>query len=522
MLLLPLGLAPEDKARWKLFFTENRRGVTPFGGPGAFEKHAKRLLRFAALLLENRPAIPDKQGEKAMSTHSEKKAGVALVLVSAMNFLSATMLTIVGVSLPEVGRELAASAVQLGYVMQVYVLGAGMFILVFGRWGDLVKQGKLCSWGLLLFGLITGGIGFAPNMETILVLRFLQGAAVSLFLSGSLALIPLLYPPEVRGAKMGIVSLFIYAGLSIGPVIGGLITTGIGWRYIYFLFTPVTLAAACASFKYIYDVGNSAPGERMDWRGSFLYAVAIALVTIGSTRVDKGVAGIACIVAGVLMLGAFLFSERNVRFPLLDVREFFSNRVFLWSSIAAMGNYASIFGMTFFLCLYLQYISGFSAGETGLIMLLQPIVQVIVSPVVGRLSDRYNPGKIATVGVLSTTIGLVLACFAINASTPLWQTAIILILIGFGYGVFITPNVVLLLGSVPTAQKGMASAMIGTMRTLGMIISMAATTIILALFMQGQEVNAQTADAFLQCMRYGMIAFAIFAFLGIASSIKRV
>ena len=268
-------------------------------------------------------------------------------------------------------------------------------------------------------------------------------------------------------------------------------------------------------------MGNYAPNEKMDWVGSFFYAVSIALITLGSTRVADGWQGVTIMVVGIVLLVYFLISQKSRQYPLLDVKEFFGNRVFFFSSIAALGNYASTFGMTFFMSLYLQYNLGLSARAAGLTLLVQPLFQVLVSPFVGRLSDKHHPGKIATIGVILTTVGLLIASFVMGMHTELWKIIIVLVFIGIGYGVFITPNVVLTLGSVPVERRGLASAMVGTMRTLGMIVSMTAITIIFAFFMGGHQVNAESLDSFLYCMRFGMIVFAVFSFLGVFSSFKR-
>ena len=152
---------------------------------------------------------------------------------------------------------------------------------------------------------------------------------------------------------------------------------------------------------------------------------------------------------------------------MLDVRLLSGNRFFTLSSLAARGNYAATFGIVFFMSLFLQYAKGLTARQAGFILLLQPLMQVLTSPLAGRLADRVEIAKLATVGMLISAAGLLLAAITLGSHTPLWLVAMELLLIGAGFGIFITPNTTAIMDSVERRQYGVASGMIGAMRTLG-------------------------------------------------------
>jgi len=156
-----------------------------------------------------------------------------LVTVCIALFMAPFMLTSVGVALPSLGRDLGATAMQLGLVEQLYVLSLAMSMLSFGRFGDIVGQRRLFLVGLCVFTLLTFSLGFADSVRMVMIFRFVQGIGASLVLSGSMALVAAAYPPELRARKIGLDSACTYAGLSTGPVIGGYVTLHFGWRHVF-------------------------------------------------------------------------------------------------------------------------------------------------------------------------------------------------------------------------------------------------------------------------------------------------
>ncbi|MHC1711394.1 MAG: MFS transporter [Solidesulfovibrio sp.] len=456
-----------------------------------------------------------------MHTTRQAKPSVVMAIACMAQYFIPVMVTAVAVILPSAGAELHASALELGLVEQVYVVAMAVSMLFFGRLGDIVGWRRLYILGFLAFSFTTGAIGLAPNIVALIVLRTLQGLAAATILSGSIALVALAYPPEVRGKKIGIIQAFTYGGLSTGPVIGGIVASTLGWRYVFWLFVPFGLLAALLCLTHLRAESAPSRREAIDWKGSLVYAASIAVLAAGASCVDKGFPGGMGITLG--LVGLFYFGRLQSRTaqPLLDVTELIGNRTFALSCLAAMGNYASTFGLTFFMSLYLQYSTGLSPHYAGMILLAMPFMQMLTSPVVGRLSDRVAPIRLATLGMCVTCFGLAAATLTIGEHTPLGVIVLELLVIGAGYGIFITPNTVVIMGSVDRRRYGVASGMVGSMRTLGMVASMTTITIVLSLGMAGQAVTPQSMPAFLTCMHVGLGAFAVFSLLGIVSSSKR-
>ena len=447
--------------------------------------------------------------------------GAVLLTVCVAQFMVPLMLTAVGVALPSIGREFNASAQQLGLVEQLYILSPAISMLTFGRLGDLVGRVKIFLIGLVLFTVLTASLGFVESIDMLLIQRFFQGMGASMLLSGSMALVASAFPVEIRGRKVGIVSAFTYSGLSSGPVLGGFITSHLGWRYVFWLVVPFGVAACLLCVLRLRDDVRCVRRETIDWQGSLIFALGVALVMLGASHLGQWKAGPLMIFGGFASVLVFVFREIRAPTPLLDVSIFARNRFFTLSCLAAMGSYAATFGLTFFMSLYLQYALGMSPRNAGFLLLVRPLTQMLASPLAGSITDRGAPARVANFGIAAVCAGLIAIAVTVGTQASLWLIAVELIVIGTGFGVFVTPNTVAILGSVAPRQYGMASGMIGTVRTLGMVISMTTITLVFSLLMGGQPVTKATVPSFVSSMQTGLIVFAVFSCSGLIVSLAR-
>jgi len=226
------------------------------------------------------------------------------------------------------------------------------------------------------------------------------------------------------------------------------------------------------------------------------------------------------ILAGILGLFAFTKWEMKVDYPVFEINLFWKNRVFALSNLAALINYSATFAVTFLLSLYLQYIKGLSPQNAGLILISQPIVMSVFSPFAGRLSDRIEPGIVASLGMALTSFGLLLFVF-INNNTSLTFIVTGLILLGFGFALFSSPNANAIMSSVENRLYGIASGSVGTMRLLGQMLSMGIAMLILAIFIGKVQITIEYYPAFIKSLRTVFFIFAVLCFGGIFASSKR-
>jgi MFS family permease len=253
--------------------------------------------------------------------------------------------------------------------------------------------------------------------------------------------------------------------------------------------------------------------------GSFIYALAIIGLIFGISLLPA-VKSLWVIIGGVIGLFAFVKWELKVPYPVFQVKLFKTNRVFAFSNLAALINYSATFALTFLLSLYLQYIKAFSPQITGLILVVQPFIMAIFSPYAGKLSDRIEPRIVATVGMILTTIGLSLLIF-LNPTTTLAYIIGCLIILGFGFALFSSPNTNAIMSSVEKRFFGIASASVGTMRCLGMMISMGIATVLFSIFIGRIQITPEQYPLLTKSIMVAFMIFTLLCFGGIFASIAR-
>jgi multidrug resistance protein len=453
-----------------------------------------------------------------MSEENVSKRSVLLVATFAA-FLTPFLGSAVNLALPAIGKDLHANAISLGWVISSFILSSAMFLLPFGRLADIIGRKKVFSSGIVLFTLSTFIIIFSQSITSLIILRVLQGLASAMIFGTSLAIITSVFQPGERGKAMGINITAVYLGLSLGPVIGGLLTQYLGWRSIFVFLVPFGLVSIILLNRKIKTEWAESSGEKFDWPGSLVYGAALASFMYGFSKLPSTMGWI-CAAAGIVLAGVFLFIENKTTTPVFDISLILTNRVFAFSGLAALINYSATSAIGFFMSLYLQYIKGMDARAAGLIMIAQPIAMTLLSPVAGRLSDRKNPGVIASIGMGLTAAGLILLCF-IRASTPDYLIVLLLILMGVGFGLFSSPNSNAIMSSVERRHLGIASGVVGTMRMVGQMMSMGIAMMIISLYIGKATINPETYPGLIAGMRTGFLIFSGLSFLGIFASLAR-
>jgi MFS family permease len=423
--------------------------------------------------------------------------------------------------LPAIGRDFSASAMQLALVETTYVLSASIFLLAMGRMGDIYGRRRIFQYGIVIFTFAGGLLSQAWSIESMIAMRFLQGMGGSMVMATTFAIVVSVFPPQERGKALGIAVASVYAGISCGPFFGGALVTAFGWRSIFYLAVPLGMITFAVSYTKLRGEWADAKGEPFDWRGSLVYAGAILLLIGGASNLDQGLWAWLLAMAGTVGLVIFLILESRTEYPVLNVALLRANRVFAFSNLAALLNYAATFGVTFFLSLYLQYVKGMNPRDAGLILMVQPIVQATFSPLCGRLADRFSAASVATIGMALCATGLGIAAM-ITATTSLSLIMIMLATLGLGFALFSSPNISVIMGSVEPRYLGVASGLNSTMPTLGMMTSMTIITIIFSIIMSGQAVTAQSQDRFLLSMHTALLTFSALCVVGIFFLMARI
>jgi EmrB/QacA subfamily drug resistance transporter len=446
------------------------------------------------------------------------KRAVLLVTTTA-SFLFPFMLAAVNIALPSIGRELSLDAVMLGWIATAYLLSSATLLIPFGRIADIYGRKKIFTCGIVILTLSSLFSGMANSATMLISCRVFQGVGGAMLAGTAIALLITVFPANERGKVLGINVAATYLGLSLGPVLGGILTHHLGWRSIFFLGAILGLAVIGITLWKLKGEWTGAKGERFDLAGSVIYVLGLVALVYGFTLLPA-MSGVGLIIGGIIGLSAFARWEMRTRSPVLDISLFKNSKAFTFSNVAALINYSATFAVSFLISLYLQYLKGFNPESAGLILVAMPAMQAIFSPLAGRLSDRIEPRLIASAGMGLTTIGLTIFIF-VNAQTPLNLIIGNLILMGFGFALFSSPNTNAVMSSVPNTAYGVASATLATMRQVGMVLSMGIAMLMFTLYIGRVQITPEYYPFFQESMKTAFIIFAILCFGGIFASLAR-
>lgn len=454
----------------------------------------------------------------------EKSSGksierATLIVTSFASFITPFIGSATNIALPSIGKEFSANAVTLSWVATAFLLSAAVFLAPFGRLADIVGRKKIFNLGLIITTIFSILCAYASNLEMLIVWRVFQGIGSAMMFSTAMAIITSVFPKEKRGKALGIVVASVYAGLTLGPFIGGVITKWWGWQGIFLAIVPFALTSLVFSVLYLHQEWADAKGERFDWIGSLIYALAIVSIMYGFSELPE-ISGVLYTLFGIFTLIVFIYFEKKQDFPVINIQLFQNNKVFAFSNYAALINYSATFAIGFLLSLYLQYIKGLNPQEAGQVLVVQPILMTIFSPITGKLSDKIDAGKLASIGMALISAGLFIIAF-IRQNSSIWFIVSILFVFGIGYALFSSPNSNAIMSSVNKKYYGIASGTVGTMRLIGQMSSMGIAMMIFSIFIGKVEINPLNYIEFIQSIRIVFLIFAILCFIGIFFSLAR-
>lgn len=443
----------------------------------------------------------------------------ALIITVLNSLIMPFMGSAVSIALPAIERDLQVDAVLLAWIPTSYLVALAVFMVPFGRLADIYGRKKVFVLGIIIFTLSSILCACSSSIETLLVFRVFQGIGNAISYAPGTAILVSVFPFNERGKVLGINVAAVYVGLSAGPFLGGILTHYLTWRSVFLSAVPLCLFMLFLIFRWLKAEWADARGERFDLAGSFIYAIAIVALSLGMSAVSES-KGLWMILAGLALIFVFIIWELKERQPVFDVTLFRTNRVFTFSCLAALINYAATYALSFLLSLYLQDIKGFSSQTAGIVLVFQPLVQAAFSPIAGRLSDRFEPRIIATVGMIITTFGLFLFTF-LEQGTSLMHIVTCLIILGFGFAFFSSPNTNAIMSSVEKRYLGIASGVIGTMRSLGMMISMGIYTVIVSILIGRVHITEEQYPMLMRSIVITFIIFTVLCFMGIFTSMAR-
>jgi EmrB/QacA subfamily drug resistance transporter len=443
---------------------------------------------------------------------SENRKWWTLAAVSLALFMIMLDNTVVNVALPSIQRDLGAQLSELEWVVSGYALTFASLLLTGGKLGDLLGRRRMLVIGLVIFGGSSLACALAPDAGVLIGARIVQGVGAALMSPATLSIIAATFGPRQRGTAIGIWVGVSATALAIGPLVGGLLTEHVGWSSIFYINVPIGAVAVVASFLLIDESKDASREQRLDLPGLVTSGVGLFALTYGLIEANTygwtsgRIVGAFAIAA--VSLAAFILLELHQRLPMLDL-SLFRSSTFTGANTVVLLVALAMFGIFFFVSLYMQNILGYSAVQAGAAFLPLTLLVVLMAPVAGRLSDRLGSRSLMTFGM--TLVGLQLLYFStLGVNESYWALVPGMLLGGIGMPAVMTPASAAAMSGVSADKAGVGSAVLNSSRQVGGSLGIALMGAIMAHEIKG----SRAAEPFVHGFSRGLLVAAGIAFAG--------
>ncbi|MGC8676584.1 MAG: MFS transporter [Candidatus Micrarchaeia archaeon] len=392
------------------------------------------------------------------------KEGLVLLVVVIGTLMASIDSTIVLLAFPAMTEALHSNISVIIWVILTYIIVVAVFSTQFGRIGDIYGRSRMFNLGFAVFTVASFLCGIAPTDTILISFRALQAIGGALISSNSGAIIADTFEKHSIGRAYGFTSMSWNIGALFGIVLGGFITTYLGYRYIFFINVPIGIVAVLLGMKYLVD--RTKTNDTIDFAGMSLLGVSIALIAyagISYASIGLTALSIAALAVGAITAIAFVIVDKHVKMPTINF-SMFLNKVFKHSLLASLFQGLGFMGVTFLLIMYLQGVRGFTPLYASLVLLPGYAVSSIFAPIMGRYSDKYGARILATLGVLFMIAGILFYILLLSAAAPVYYVVIGTVITGFGGAMFWPANNSAVMANVKGELRGAAS---GTLRLFG-------------------------------------------------------
>lgn len=394
-------------------------------------------------------------------------------------------------------------------VIAVFTLPAGQ---ISGKYG--VKKSLILGVSIFLAASIGACLSFST--ESFLIFRVFQGIGIAFSNVSAIAMVVQAVKPQNRGKALGFTVTGIYLAGSLSPVFSGFLVHNFGWRAMFYFVIPFLILCVVLMILKIPKEWKTYEDSKIDALGYVLYGVGISLFIYGFTNLMNNL-GFISVIIGLILLIIFGYYELRIDSPAFNMN-LFRNMKFTSSNIAALCSYLAIASLTTILNYHFQYVRGWDAQMSGIMLIITPIIMAIMAPNSGKLSDKIHPQKLAAIGMSITTVALLILIF-LDVNMPLYLIVIAMILQGIGMGLFTTPNTNAIMSSVPPNETPNASAAQSAMRTIGQTMSLGILTLVFAWIMGSLKLSSQYAQMIVQSSQIVCIICTIICIVAIFASL---
>ena len=420
--------------------------------------------------------------------------------------------TVVNVAVPSIQRELGVGLSELQWIVTGYALSFAALMLTGGKLADMLGRRRIFVIGIVIFTIASLFCGLAESGGSLIAWRIVQGVGAALMNPATLAIISATFPPRQRGMAIGIWAGVSALALAIGPLVGGLLTEHLSWSWVFFVNVPVGVFGVAASYLLIDESRDMSEEQRLDLAGLLTSGLGLFALTYGLIEANtygwSSARIVGAFVAAAVLLASFVVLELRQRVPMLDLT-LFRNGTFAGANVVILMVGLAMFGVFFFVSLYMQNILGFSAVQAGAAFLPMTVLIILVAPIAGKLSDRIGSRWLMTGGM--TLLGIQLLYYStLGTTATFWDLLPALLIGGVGMSLTMTPSAAAIIGSVPTDKAGVGSAVMNSMRQVGGSIGVALIGAIIA----AKVGDRRSPEAFVDGFSTALVVASVFAFVG--------
>ena len=442
------------------------------------------------------------------------------------SFITTFMGSALNLSIPSLEEEFKAGAQTVGWVITIYMLTCSALAVPFGSISDRVERQSIMRTGILIFCISSLTAVLSKKMWMLLAFRLMQGIGASMIFSTNIAILVGAFDEEHRGRVLGYSTCATYAGLSAGPVLGGVLNQNFGWRAI-FIATAIVSAAAFYGAFFKLPKGEKKSGilslsskAHLDYAGNILFVVSIVLTMYGLSSLNSLAGAPLILCLGILFFIFFIRTEMKTENPVIDVNLFRKNLPFTLSNLAAMVNYGSNFALSYLMSIYLQVVKGMSSQWAGVILITNTVIMTVLSPFVGRISDRHSPFKMSAAGMALCAAALGLLSFLSEDASLAW-IIMILALSGVGFSFFSTPNTNAVMSCVEREDYGVSASILSTMRSIGHTAGMSVVSAVVGIYIGSGSLKGAGTEVLMKTFHISFFIFTLLCILGIFMAGKR-
>lgn len=420
------------------------------------------------------------------------------------NFFSPLLYSGVTTILPSIALDFHSSAATLSLIVMLFAYSQGYVGIIGGRLSDLFGLRRMMTLGFIICFITLIGLFFSPNLLSLTLCRLFQGIGTALLICTSTAIAVNITPLYRRGTILGLLSSASYLGTSLGPIIAGAIATYLSWRYL-FIFLLVPNVVGFILFRSSLRLEwCTLDGEQFNTKGAIMLGLGSGAISVGAGLMSLYFNLVWLVPIGFILLAVFVYMQKHTKYPIINIDIFTQVKSFSLGLTSMMINFGGTTAFVYYSTMYFQQVRGFTPIAAGFFLLFKSLAQFSVAPFSGRLADKVHPEYIIIFGLLLCTASLVGTAY-LDQHSSMYYIYATLLMSGVGIAIYHSPCTVASLRDVPKKEISVASSIIASARSMGILGSQIIISLAISHYVGNKAVNPETIPAFLQSMKFSFL-----------------